>query len=162
MRFVIILISSFLFGCSLLGARPENDSGMGAKIKAVKNTPEGVELTVALHNTTKQTVRLLNKGSVSVLLDGEAHVKGQLAETVDIAAGTRKDIKMHFEFINSPRIYKAGLLEMTPTKIFRSCSIADKDPTVVRDPEADSREPATEVEADTCNRALKNPIRIAF
>ncbi len=160
MRFLIILFSGILGACSLTAPKPENNSGLGVKIKSVKNHSEGVDVTVVLDNTTKETMGLSEKGSVSVLLDGKYHVNGTLPEEVEIPPGRQETVEMEFHFINEPRLYKSGLIEMIPTKNFRSCEIANRDPEVVPD---DNRDVAVDhVEPLTCNRPMKMPIRIAF
>lgn len=163
MRFSIIFISALLAGCAMFQPGPENNSGLGVTIKTVKDHPEGIDVTVVLKNTTPQTMRLYEQGTVALLLNGDYRIKGEVKETMDIAPGERKTAKLEFHFINEPGIYKGGLVEITPTKIFKSCSAADKDPAVVADTQpADGREVASDLEPITCNRALKKPIRVGL
>lgn len=153
-------MSGLLFGCAAPG--PENTSGLGAKIVSVKNHGEGVDITLALKNTTNQTMRLARHGSVSVRLDNAALIAGQVTETVDIAPGESKTIKTRFQFINSPRIYKKGLVEIVPQKVFHTCRAADADPEVAREVDQDGGREPTEIQPETCDRPLKRAIRLAF
>jgi hypothetical protein len=161
MKLLIFSLSVLLAGCGLMKPKAENTSGLAVSIDSVKNHSEGVDLAVTLKNTTRQTMRLFNQGSVSVWLDGSHRVKGQLPQTVDIGPFEKKNLKMTFQFPNTPKVYSAGLLELIPAKVFRSCRAADADPEVVRDEEkVDSA--TMVIQPDTCDRALKKPIRIAF
>ena len=81
--------------------------------------------------------------------------------------GDRKTAVLQFRFINRPRIYKKGVLEITPTKAFSTCSEANLADDVIHDDikpteSNDDRGPAMEVQPDTCDRQLKNPIEISL
>lgn len=161
MRYSLLVLAGILSACSS-NPRAENRTGLPTKIEAVKNHGEGADVSLALRNTSRETIRLPAAGSVSLWLDGNGPIKGHLTETVVVAPGERAKFKAKFEFINTPKIYKKAVVEIQPQKVFRTCRAADADPDVVKEEKNENREPAMEVEALTCDRPLKRPIRLEY
>jgi hypothetical protein len=161
MKIAIALLIVCLSGCAVFGPKAENNSGLDAQVKSVRHLSEDLVVTVAFHNTTKQPMRL-ESGAVTLLLPDEVRIKGKMSEPLKIAPGQHKEAKMEFHYFVPPDT-KTGFIELQPSKVFHSCKIADADPSVVKDDE-DKRNPATEgaLEADNCDRFLKDPIRIAY
>jgi len=162
--FLIVSISAFLLAGCALGPTAENTSGLEVTVKSLKNHSEGLDMSVDIHNTTHQLMGLSEQGSVSVLLDGSYRVRARLPEGVEIQPGETTNVKMEFEFINQPRIYKSGLLEILPNKMFKNCAAAENDPDVVQKKvKAEVRDVSSEVvESLTCDRPLKKAIRVGF
>lgn len=159
MRYLsIFAVAAVLTACASIG--PENNSGIKVSVNSVKSHDEGIDITVKFYNPTDETIRLFPRGSVAVLLDGKFRFNGRLAETLDVEPRETQTAKMQFRFLNNPRVFQSGLVEITPTKLFESCVRADHDPLV----EEGGREPSNElsVQSETCDRKFKKPIRIGF
>src|SRR5690348_5578185 len=144
MKFRILIYGALLLGCATRG--PENNSGIKVTVVSVKNHDEGIDLTVKMYNPIYETIGLFPSGYVAVLLDGKYRFSGRLAETIDVDPRESQTAKMQFRFLNNPKVYQTGQVEITPTKLFHNCTHADADPLVVRDDSHDGgREPSTEL-----------------
>lgn len=156
---VLSLTLLLLTACTTPAPKPGNPTGLVAQVVNAKNHSAGIDLTLTLHNTTSQTMRLSQQSPVQVWLNEGAPIKGTVLGTVTLEPGERKTARLQFDFINMHKRYKSRLVEIYPVKIFKTCSAADADTTVVPD---QGREVAGELQSDTCDRAMKDSIRIAF
>jgi hypothetical protein len=166
MKYIVLVLNLLLAGCISGSLKPQNDSGLQVTVEAVKRHHDDVDVRMILHNTTGQAMRLPPHGSISLIVNGDERFKGDLRQTVDIGPGGQRKVAVRFEILNAGGMVKHGLIEIVPQKVFKSCKAADADAAVVAEDRRTASTDATAatdmVQADTCDRALRNPIRVAF